>query len=363
MKCRKARQLLSPYIDDELKPKEKAALEEHLASCEACRAELEELKAISNAIREIFQRIEPPPDLLEKTMRRIREMEESGEMERLRRRERLAKWRKAAMGVGLAAGIGLAALQFGRAGVGPVMPPGVLATEHAGSAAPQEEARVVVSLQENAGGEAGAPEVASAAPQGKAAAREAAKAGTRVAALPKVGAGAKGAVVAPTSGQPARPAGAAQLASAAGATGAGQRVFLSHSRHVRTTSLRLAVADLQAARLAVAVAAIEAGAVSVEEAWSYRQEQVILRVVLPVTGAGRFIAEVSGLGEVLGRSTEIADVTAESNRRLAEYQELSVRSDPQSRALTKAAEKVLEALDRESLEAGREVVNVWLALR
>ena len=65
----------------------------------------------------------------------------------------------------------------------------------------------------------------------------------------------------------------------------------------------------------------------------------------------------------MGRSTETANVTNEFERRLAEYRELSAKEDPQSKTLAEAAEKVLEALDRESLEAGREVVNVWLKLR
>lgn len=370
MKCRKARQLLSPYIDDELKAKEKAALEEHLASCEACRAELEDLKAISETVRDVFRRIEPPPDLLEKTMRRIRQMEESGEIARLRRRERLARWRKAAVGVGLAAGIGLAALQLGRVGVGvgpapqPVgLAPHVAVTAEGTKAAPEGEPQVTVRPQGGTVGEAGAAKVASAAPESEAARPEAAKAQTRAAAAPKTEAGAKNADAVQVAERPAKPAGTAQVASAANAAGPEQRVFLSGSRHVRTTMLKLEVADLEAAKAAVAGAAIKAKAAGVQEAWSYRQEEAILRVVLPVGAAGQFLADVARLGGEVERKTETADVTAEFNRRLAEYQEFSAKADPQSQAMAKAAAQLLEGFDRESLEAGREVVNVWLKLR
>ncbi|MCR4419404.1 MAG: anti-sigma factor [Clostridia bacterium] len=373
MKCRKARQLLSPYIDGELAPQEQAALEEHLAACEACRAELEELRAVSDVLGEIFCRLEPPPGLLERTLNRIRELEAAGEIERLRRQDRRARWRRVTVGVGLAAGIGLAALQIGRAGVAPVpQPPAPVAvapgpgiTAEDPAEVPKEQAPApapqVAAEHRADGGRKVAPEVMSAAPESEAGRTEGAESNPSATVRPARVA-AQAAQPAPTKERKAPAAGESRVALADGAPGP-SRTFLSHGRHVRTTVLRLAVADLEAARLAVAAAAIEARAAAVEEAWSYQQEQLMLRVVLPVTGAARFVAGVSGLGEVLGRSTETADVTAEFERRLAEYRELSAKSDPESQALAKAAEKVLEALDRESLEAGREVVNVWLALR
>lgn len=372
LKCRQAKNLLSPYMDGELHGKQKAALEEHLASCEACREELEFLRTISETIRDIFRRIEPPPDLLERTMRRIREMEATGEIERLRREEsRRMKVRKTVMGVGLAAGIGLAALQIGRAGIGPATQPGgpvapaprVAVTADGTKAAPEGEPQVAVKPQEDTSGKTVAAKVAPAAPEVEAARSEAAKAATRVAAAPDTGASAKGtgAVTAPE--QPGKPAEEAQVASAAGAAGPEQRVFLSGSRHVRTTMVKLEVADLEAARAAVAAAAIEARAREVREAWSYQQKEAILRVVLPVGAAGQFLADVAALGSEVERKTETADVTVEYNRGLAEYQELSVKADPQSQALARAAAQILESYERESLEAGREVVNVWLKLR
>ncbi len=41
MRCRRARRSLSAYLDDELAPHRRSALEDHLAGCSACAAALE----------------------------------------------------------------------------------------------------------------------------------------------------------------------------------------------------------------------------------------------------------------------------------------------------------------------------------
>ena len=363
MKCRQAQQLLSAYLDGELAAAQAAALETHLPACSACRQELEALRAISESLGEILRRVEPPADLLDRVMARVREIQAAGPGARWRAAENPA-WKKLAVGVGLAAGIGLAALQIGRAGVelpapgGPVKPPAV-AVDHAAKPASEAGQEVSgerpLSAAEPTRVKAAAPQVGGNTGHGDEAVVTV-RPGTQA---PRVAEARPGQP--PAAGQAGEPAGA-RLASAAQEPGSAT-TFLAGTRHVRTTMLKLAVADLEAARSAVAKAAIEAKALEVREAWSYQDEQVILRVVLPTAGAERFIEEVSGLGAVTGRGTETADVTSEFNRRLAEYRELAAKSDPQSRALAEAAEKILEALDAESLEAGREVVNVWLALR
>jgi hypothetical protein len=361
LKCRQAQQLLSAYLDGELAAAQAAALETHLAACSACRQELEALRALSESLGEILRRVEPPADLLDRIMARVREIQAAGAR---RRASENPAWKKLAVGVGLAAGIGLAALQIGRAGVempapgGPVKPPAV-AVDHAAKPASEAGQEVSgerpLSAAEPTRVKAAAPQIGGNTGDGDEAVVTV-RPGTQA---PRVAEAKPGQP--PAAGQVGKSA-EAQLASAAQEPGP-VKTFLAGTRHVRTTMLKLAVADLEAARSALAKAAIEAKALEVREAWSYQDEQVILRVVLPTAGAERFIEEVSGLGAVTGRGTETADVTSEFNRRLAEYRELAAKSDPQSRALAEAAEKILEALDAESLEAGREVVNVWLALR
>lgn len=51
LSCRKARRLLSPYLDGALKASERERLEAHLPSCPACRAELELLRRAMVSLR------------------------------------------------------------------------------------------------------------------------------------------------------------------------------------------------------------------------------------------------------------------------------------------------------------------------
>jgi len=44
MECEKIKILLSAYLDKELDPGETRAVEEHLAGCESCRQDLEQLQ-------------------------------------------------------------------------------------------------------------------------------------------------------------------------------------------------------------------------------------------------------------------------------------------------------------------------------
>jgi anti-sigma factor RsiW len=379
VKCRKARQLLSPYIDDELTPKEKAALEEHLASCEACRAELEELRAVSDVLGEIFRRLEPPPDLLQRTLNRIRELEAAGEIERLRRQERRARWRKVTVGVGLAAGIGLAALQIGRAGVGPVpqapapvvLAPGRGVNVEDPAPAPQVEApapapQVAAEPRADGGGEAAAEAAPAPAPEREAARPQVAKAPVRVTAAPKSAGAGEGATAAPAAerlAEPTRPAGTAQLALASGTAGAEPKAFLAGTRHLRTTVLKLAVSDLEAAKSAVAQAAAKAQAGPPQELWASRQEELILRTVVPAPAYPAFAKEVLALGRELDWRRQTVDVTDEFNRKLAYYLALAEDPDPANRELAQAVRQHLEDLDRSSAERGAEVVQVWLIAR
>lgn len=58
MWCFRARRWISAYLDDELSPDRRTALEEHLGRCADCAGELERLEAQSRALR---QAGEAPP--------------------------------------------------------------------------------------------------------------------------------------------------------------------------------------------------------------------------------------------------------------------------------------------------------------
>src|SRR5688500_2799827 len=53
---------LSEYLDGELEPPDRAALETHLAGCEACRADLADLRAVVSRARSVPDRA-PSADL------------------------------------------------------------------------------------------------------------------------------------------------------------------------------------------------------------------------------------------------------------------------------------------------------------
>ena len=58
MSCPSFQEMLSAYLDGELSPEEARSLEEHLAVCEDCRRELEELKSLVAALGSL-----PPPEM------------------------------------------------------------------------------------------------------------------------------------------------------------------------------------------------------------------------------------------------------------------------------------------------------------
>jgi anti-sigma factor RsiW len=61
MRCYRARRWLSAYIDDEIDPRRREALEAHIAGCEACSAELRRLKEHWEALVEGDRAPPPPP--------------------------------------------------------------------------------------------------------------------------------------------------------------------------------------------------------------------------------------------------------------------------------------------------------------
>lgn len=71
MNCENVRELLNAYIDDLLDSKEKKAVEDHIASCPACRKEFDELTQAVGMVRGL-DRVVPPPWFSEQVMKKIR---------------------------------------------------------------------------------------------------------------------------------------------------------------------------------------------------------------------------------------------------------------------------------------------------
>ena len=69
--CERAWELLSQQLDGPLSPQEMQELEEHLASCPACRKEQEELKQLDRALRDLGD-IPAPADFTQRVMDQVR---------------------------------------------------------------------------------------------------------------------------------------------------------------------------------------------------------------------------------------------------------------------------------------------------
>ncbi len=65
MRCHSVRERLSEYVSGSLKPGDRRAVEDHLGRCEACRKELESLKALDARLRQgipaLWREVKPSP--------------------------------------------------------------------------------------------------------------------------------------------------------------------------------------------------------------------------------------------------------------------------------------------------------------
>ncbi|MCG0278935.1 MAG: zf-HC2 domain-containing protein, partial [Thermanaeromonas sp.] len=297
MRCRQARKMLSPYIDDELSDAERAALEEHLNSCEACRSELEALKRISEGLKEIYQEVKAPPDFVDKVMKRIQELEE-GKSPRLFQDDLPGyqnRWLRVGLAAVLTVGMGLGILQYGRAHLGNTLTwpssyklatPGtkVMAEKDEGGSSGSQVSEVEKVQVPNKDESTGKPGHAPVEGEpGRVEKQETVQGRTHATVEEKKPGNA-------TAGQELREQAKTDTRVAAGQdTGAYQpKTFLSKSRHVRTTMVKVEVDDLASAKAAVAAAAARAGAAGVTELWDYQNKEIMLKVVLPSATAGEF---------------------------------------------------------------------------
>jgi anti-sigma factor RsiW len=75
MKCSHIRNMIAPYVDDELTPDEKKIFTSHIQNCPACRQELEEVQSV----HELFASAETYPAPLGFTTRVMAHLEEREE--------------------------------------------------------------------------------------------------------------------------------------------------------------------------------------------------------------------------------------------------------------------------------------------
>ncbi|MBI4669647.1 MAG: zf-HC2 domain-containing protein [Elusimicrobia bacterium] len=66
-------ELLSPYLDGELGAVEKEQVERHIAECDECRRRLEELKGVTQMVKNHAPKWEPPVGFFQRALRKIHE--------------------------------------------------------------------------------------------------------------------------------------------------------------------------------------------------------------------------------------------------------------------------------------------------
>lgn len=93
--CERAWELLNLQLDGALSPQEEQELEEHLASCPACRKDQEELAQMSQALRGLGE-VQVPADFTQRVMEQVRaESQEKPKVISLQRR----RWARTLMGL------------------------------------------------------------------------------------------------------------------------------------------------------------------------------------------------------------------------------------------------------------------------
>lgn len=65
MRCESIEELLSPYLEDELNPEERRAVESHLRTCQSCAALLSSMKETKESLAS-FPELEPSDGLLDR---------------------------------------------------------------------------------------------------------------------------------------------------------------------------------------------------------------------------------------------------------------------------------------------------------
>lgn len=75
MKCPETRNMVSPYLDDELRPDKKREFTAHLERCPGCRKAVEEAEQVQRLFASV-ERFEAPVGFVDRVMARVEEGEE-----------------------------------------------------------------------------------------------------------------------------------------------------------------------------------------------------------------------------------------------------------------------------------------------
>lgn len=348
LKCIEAQQLFYDIGEEKLNPEAARNLRAHEASCPDCYTAFRAWREVRSALREA--KVSPPPAFAAGVVARI--TEQGCRNFAAGREKRRAGWLRWDWAKGLAAAAVILALLTGSVSFAVKYWPakaGNYIAERKENAAPEKPVPKVDEIRsdtENPGTQeqnpipSGTTTEASGGPKRPDAPRQ----------MPAVKEPDKNPVVA---------------ANNPGKTEE-KKVFLNKTRIIKTTMLKVAVAELESARDRSREIARSAGAeVSSElSAQSNGRRSIILRFTIAPERAERFLADLAALGEVSARDATTQDVTASFARALEEYQALKAQqaAAPESeRARLESQINFLEQqLQNWDQEAGRQVVILWL---
>jgi anti-sigma factor (TIGR02949 family) len=75
--CEEVFRRMDDYLDRELAPEETALVKEHLDTCALCATEYGFETRVLDDLRQKLRRIDVPPDLLDKVVRKLREAKDT----------------------------------------------------------------------------------------------------------------------------------------------------------------------------------------------------------------------------------------------------------------------------------------------
>ena len=107
MTCREIQSLMSRYIDGELTTEERAQVDAHLASCDACKQSFAQMQAINERIKGQLQTLDVPASLAARVTSSAQAMRKNGQSEQADRQKKWYRFAAAAvLVIGLAVGVG-----------------------------------------------------------------------------------------------------------------------------------------------------------------------------------------------------------------------------------------------------------------
>lgn len=356
MNCRQAEKLLFLWRDGRLGEKRAGPLRAHVNTCKHCQRELAKWEEVVTVLREMNALLVPEADFSAQVRAKITEKVVRQALPLAR--PRIWNWKKA---VATAAVVLLAlASAWGIISGGslPQNPPSVALENPSYVPLPGEENlsppplgpnKAVPEVQENPGEKPPEAEKEPLAPPGRP------EAGQEVlqVALEKEG----------------------SLENEKGSLGQdkpkaleeGTRVFLNKERNLVSTLLEVTTSEVAAAAAKAQDFAREAGAKAQVIPLGNEEEQIVLRFVVPHSQAEKLRSQLEALGRVTYQKTERKDVTREFAVKQEEYQALKAQESTvgsKERAYLEAQiaslEAQLQALETESIEAGKEIVTLWL---